>query len=236
MTDWMHDMAFRARRPGLEHGSRLNLRAARSAVRLARQGSGRPFAAGSQRRLSVMPARTAAVQQESSLEVRCPRMRCFVFTPHMGGSVCKTLVGVAACFLIVTSAGAQASASAPAASASPAASEPMSRKDSGSGRVVHSPQLAAVNLHAPQCVPSYPTQVDSRNVTGVTRMRVTVSGDRIASVEVVGSSGPTPMHKLLDSTAASATALFPVRAGFDADGHPLPDTQLDVFYRWGLGR
>ena len=165
-------------------------------------------------------------------------MRRFICTTRMGDSVCQTFVGTAAFLLIVTSAGAQssASASASAATASPAVSEPMSHKDSDPGQAVHAPQLAAVNLHAPQCLPSYPTQVDSRNVSGVTRMRVTISGDKITAIEVVGSSGPTPMHKLLDSTAASATARCPVRAGFDADGHPSPDMQLDVFYRWGRER
>jgi protein TonB len=82
--------------------------------------------------------------------------------------------------------------------------------------------------------PDYPAAAARAEATGTTRVKVTVGTDgRATDVEVVGPSGPTREHKLLDRAAAAAikdTCKF--KPG-SVDGKPQPLTTF-VEYAWRL--
>ena len=85
------------------------------------------------------------------------------------------------------------------------------------------------------CQPVYPPAALAARAEGVTKLKMLIDADgRIASAEVVETSGPTPEHKLLDQEVARAVqgcALF--RRKLDANGQGVPYS-ITMGYQWGL--
>ena len=93
---------------------------------------------------------------------------------------------------------------------------------------------AVVNANDPSCRPEYPAAAARAQATGVSRIRFTVDANgKVTAAEVVGSSGPTREHRLLDNAAKAALQSCPIKVGVDAEGRPI-GTQVDVAYTWKL--
>jgi TonB family protein len=56
---------------------------------------------------------------------------------------------------------------------------------------------------------------------------------KVTAAEVVGSSGSSREHRLLDNTAKAALATCPFSPGIDATGKPV-GTEVVVEYAWKL--
>jgi protein TonB len=96
------------------------------------------------------------------------------------------------------------------------------------------PRPASINAGASQCRPEYPAQAARAGVTGTSRIRFSVdAAGRVAAAQVLGSSGPTREHRLLDKAAADALAQCPIAVGTDDMGRPV-GTTVDVEYVWRL--
>jgi protein TonB len=95
-------------------------------------------------------------------------------------------------------------------------------------------RAATINANDPACKPEFPPAALRAQVSGVSRIRFTVDASgKVTAADVVGSSGPTREHRLLDNAAKAALATCPFRAGQDAEGHPI-GTQVEVAYAWKL--
>lgn len=93
-------------------------------------------------------------------------------------------------------------------------------------------RAAVINANDPGCRPEYPPAALRAGAAGVSRIRFTVDASgKVTAAEVVGSSGPTREHRLLDNAAKSALAACPIKVGTDAEGHPI-GTQVEVLYTW----
>ncbi|MBW8756019.1 MAG: energy transducer TonB [Burkholderiales bacterium] len=93
---------------------------------------------------------------------------------------------------------------------------------------------AKFNANDPACKPEYPPAAVRAGATGVTKMRFVVDATgKVTSAEIVGSSGPTREHRLLDNAAKSTIAACPFTPGVDAEGHPT-GTTVPVEYVWKL--
>jgi protein TonB len=96
------------------------------------------------------------------------------------------------------------------------------------------PRPASINAGASQCRPDYPAAAARSGATGVTRIRFTVdAAGQVAGARIVGSSGPSREHRLLDKAAAEALARCPIVVGTDDLGRPV-GTTVDVEYDWKL--
>ena len=95
-------------------------------------------------------------------------------------------------------------------------------------------RAARIDANDPACKPEFPPAALRAQVSGVSRIRFTVdAAGKVTSAEVVGSSGPTREHRLLDNAAKSALATCPFTAGVDAEGRKI-GTQTEVSYAWKL--
>ena len=95
-------------------------------------------------------------------------------------------------------------------------------------------RAARIDANDPACKPEFPPAALRAQVSGVSRIRFTVDANgKVTSADVVGSSGPTREHRLLDNAAKSALATCPFKAGVDANGTPI-GTQVEVSYAWKL--
>lgn len=93
---------------------------------------------------------------------------------------------------------------------------------------------ARFNANDPACKPEYPPAAVRAGATGVTKMRFVVDATgKVTSAEIVGSSGPTREHRLLDNAAKSTIAACPFTPGVDVEGHPT-GTTVPVEYVWKL--
>ncbi|MFL6625493.1 MAG: energy transducer TonB [Vitreoscilla sp.] len=93
---------------------------------------------------------------------------------------------------------------------------------------------AKFNANDPACKPEYPPAAVRAGATGVTKMRFVVDASgKVTSAEIVGSSGPTREHRLLDNAAKSTIAACPFTPGVDAEGRPT-GTTVPVEYVWKL--
>jgi protein TonB len=91
-----------------------------------------------------------------------------------------------------------------------------------------------INANDPACKPDYPPAALRASATGVSRIRFTVDANgKVTAADVVGSSGPTREHRLLDNAAKNALATCPFTAGVDANGQKV-GTQVEVNYAWKL--
>ena len=95
-------------------------------------------------------------------------------------------------------------------------------------------RAARVDATDPSCRPDYPAAAARAQATGTSRIRFTVDANgKVTAADVVGSSGPTREHRLLDNAAKSALASCPIKVGVDAEGRPV-GTQVEVIYTWKL--
>ena len=95
-------------------------------------------------------------------------------------------------------------------------------------------RAAFINANDPGCRPEFPPAALRAQVSGVSRIRFTVDATgKVTAAEVVGSSGPTREHRLLDNAAKLALPNCPIKVGTDAEGHPI-GTQVEVAYSWKL--
>ena len=93
---------------------------------------------------------------------------------------------------------------------------------------------AFINANDPGCRPDFPPAALRAQVSGVSRIRFTVDATgKVTAAEVVGSSGPTREHRLLDNAAKLALPNCPIKVGTDAAGNPI-GTQVEVAYSWKL--
>ena len=111
-----------------------------------------------------------------------------------------------------------AQASAPAAAASAASVGKAARIDATDVR----------------CRPPYPPAALRSRTQGTTRLRFSVNENGlVTAAEVVGSSGPTFNHQLLDYAALATLIRCPFKVGLDEAGNPAA-TSLIVSYEWKL--
>ena len=95
-------------------------------------------------------------------------------------------------------------------------------------------RAAVIRADDPSCRPEYPAAALRANATGVSHIRFTVDASgKVTGAEVLGSSGPTREHRLLDNAAKAALASCPIKVGTDAEGRPV-GTQTEVVYTWKL--
>ena len=95
-------------------------------------------------------------------------------------------------------------------------------------------RAGSVNAQDPSCRPEYPPAAARAQATGVSHIKFTVDATgKVIGAEVLGSSGPTREHRLLDNAAKAALATCPSKPGIDAEGKPVGST-VEVFYTWKL--
>ena len=93
---------------------------------------------------------------------------------------------------------------------------------------------ARINANDPACKPEYPPAATRASATGTSRIKFTVdAAGKVTAAEVVGSSGPTREHRLLDKAAQAALSTCPFSPGIDSTGKPV-GTEVVVEYAWKL--
>jgi protein TonB len=100
------------------------------------------------------------------------------------------------------------------------------------------PAIAArpphMNANDAGCKPEYPAAALRAQATGTTRINFTIDANgKVTNAEVVGSSGPTREHRMLDKAAAAALSQCPFTPGIDSTGKPV-GMVLPVEYVWKL--
>ena len=84
------------------------------------------------------------------------------------------------------------------------------------------------------CRPDYPPAAARAEATGTTVIRFTIdAGGRVASAEIVKSSGPSREHRLLDRAAVTALSECKFTPGRDETGRPV-GASTNVEYVWRL--
>ena len=95
-------------------------------------------------------------------------------------------------------------------------------------------RAARINANDPACKPEYPAAAQRANAVGTSRIKFTVDANgKVTAAEVVGSSGPTREHRLLDKAAQAALSTCPFSPGVDSTGKPV-GTEVVVEYAWKL--
>jgi protein TonB len=86
-----------------------------------------------------------------------------------------------------------------------------------------------------QCArPEYPAAAAREEATGTTRLRFKVdAAGRVVAAEVLGRSGPSAAHRLLDRSATQALSNCRFEPGRDRQGRPLGG-YATVEYVWRL--
>ncbi len=116
---------------------------------------------------------------------------------------------------------AQAAASGASAAASTSAAATLARP-------------AVIYPNDPGCRPAYPAAALHARAQGSTTVRFIVGADgELAAARVVGASGATAEHKLLDDAALAALSRCPFRAGTNEFGKPI-SADITIIYRWVL--
>lgn len=100
-------------------------------------------------------------------------------------------------------------------------------------RMAAKPTIANANACAPKGE-DYPAAALRAEATGSTKVRFTVGPDgKLASVDILKSSGPTREHKMLDRIAVSKLGECSFKPGTDEHGKPVGGS-FDVEYVWKL--
>ena len=93
---------------------------------------------------------------------------------------------------------------------------------------------ARIDANDPACRPDFPAAAARAGATGVSRIKLTVDANgKVQTAEVVGSSGPTREHRLLDNAAKTAFSSCHVYPGIDETGKPVGTTTV-AEYVWKL--
>ena len=95
-------------------------------------------------------------------------------------------------------------------------------------------KAARIDATDVRCRPPYPPAALRSRTQGTTRLRFSVNENGlVTAAEVVGSSGPTFDHQLLDYAALATLIRCPFTVGLDEAGNPAA-TSLIVSYMWKL--
>ncbi len=95
-------------------------------------------------------------------------------------------------------------------------------------------RAARINANDPACKPEFPPAAVRAGAVGVTRMRFVLDANgKVTSAEIIGTSGPTREHRLLDNAAKNALATCPFSPGVDENGKPV-GTTVPVEFVWKL--
>ena len=97
-----------------------------------------------------------------------------------------------------------------------------------------SPRPAQINANDPACRPAFPPLALDATVRGITRLRFTVNAQgNVTNAEVIGSSGSTQAHRLLDNAAKAALSTCPFTPGIDESGK-FASTVVAVDWDWRI--
>ena len=133
----------------------------------------------------------------------------------------KSIAAAACSIAMAGGAFAQAAADAASAATPPASTATLARP-------------AAIYVNSRSCRPEYPAAALRARAQGSTRVRFNIAPDgRLLAARLVGASGPTVEHKLLDDAAVAALSRCPIRAGTDESGQPA-GAEITVTYQWVL--
>ncbi|MCA0241449.1 MAG: energy transducer TonB [Proteobacteria bacterium] len=100
-------------------------------------------------------------------------------------------------------------------------------------RMAAKPTIANVQACAPQA-DDYPAAARRAEATGTTRVRFTIGADgKLASADVIKSSGPSREHKMMDRVAVAKLSECKFEAGRDETGKPVGGVH-EVEYVWKL--
>ena len=95
-------------------------------------------------------------------------------------------------------------------------------------------QRAPKILFSTSCKPKYPPEALQAKASGATRVRLVIGADgRATDAEIIGASGPTREHRLLDDTTRGALMNCNFQPAVTEDGTPIAAT-VDVQYNWKL--
>ncbi len=93
---------------------------------------------------------------------------------------------------------------------------------------------APVHVITSGCYPGYPPLAARAHTEGTTHLRYTVDATgHVTHGVVLGRSGRTREHAMLDQAALNALRTCPVRPAIDAEGRPAGAT-VDVIFVWRL--
>ncbi len=96
------------------------------------------------------------------------------------------------------------------------------------------PRPAQINANDPACRPTFPPSALDANDRGITRLRFTVDAQgKVTNAEVIGSSGSSREHRLLDDAAAAALSTCQFTPGIDESGK-FVSTIVAVDWDWRI--